>query len=107
MFENITLKEKKKKDLNVFVVVVESDENDANYLYSTTQIDAKEVQKWIPALKVVKQMDRFDLEDIPEELHDMIHALVPTDSEGECHSINIQSIEYIDENGIIWDAELS
>lgn len=112
-FDQLTLTPSTRK--SVFIVNVESDENDGDYLYQTTEIDEKDFVSWLPAIKMLNQIDgwgdcissRHPCPQIPEELEEMLYDLIPTDSEGSCHSVKLQSIEYVDADGKYFDVTIN
>lgn len=112
MFDQLTLTPSKRK--SVFIVHVSSDENDGDYLTGSTEIEENEFEDWLPAIKLLSEIKgwgeyinpRHPCPDIPDELSDYLYDLIPTNSEGSCHSVSLDAIEYVDSEGKYFDVKI-
>lgn len=111
------LKEKKSSLKEVFIITVQADGNDGDYMTETTKIKkddmTDEVIDFINKLNKIKDVD-YALSDIEKQgeaygltLDDlMLHVYIPSTDWGDfCHTLEYLGVEYIDENGKIFDVE--
>ena len=100
--------------LNTFIIHTSADSNDGDYIYSTTYYDINEFARAIPAIRLIDRIDgwgdyvssRHPCPPIPEELEDYLRDLIPYSEHG-CHSICVESIQFIDANGVIHNVALN
>lgn len=107
MLTGITLKPKPKSAHNQFILRVEGDSNDADYIYETTTIHESEIHEFLPIIDLLSNQisdTDYEVEDLglTEDQADMLSELIPWGENGT-HSICIDSFEYIDSNGITFD----
>ncbi len=111
------LKEKKSSRKEVFIITIQADSNDADYMTEKTIINktnmTDEVIDLIQKLKKIEGVNHAlgeAYEDDNNEYgleHDDFfnHINVPFTDWGICHSLEDLSVEYVDENGKIFDVE--
>ena len=114
MYTGITLTPKSgKTETRIFKLVVEADENDADYIYNTTCIEEDEILNWLPTISLLgnevcvwgdRRNDSYYNQSFnpTKEQEDMLCDLIPHAEYG-VSSVYINSFEYIDENGTIFD----
>lgn len=113
MLTGITLKPKSGTALNQFKLVVEGDTNDADYVYETTTFSEDEILKYLPIINLIgneitcwgeRRYDRYYKDSYapsePEE--DLLNDILPYGEYG-IHSLSIDSFEYTDADGKIYD----
>lgn len=111
------LKEKKSSLKEVFIITVTADSNDGDYMTERTTINKNdmtdEVIDLINKLNKIKNVD-YALTDIEKQgeahgltLDDlMLDIYIPSTDWGDfCHTLEDFEVEYIDENGKIFDVE--
>lgn len=92
---------------DIFIVSVSADSNDADYIYNTTTYTPAEFADIIPAIRLLEDIDNTeDMDGISGELSDYLWSLIPSNEYG-CHSICIDSIQYISSEGITYDVTLT
>lgn len=96
------LVEKQSDMRNIFIVTLVGDANDGDYVTETMYLNKDEFEEILPALDDLK--DNYSgseqLEDYPNEME----LEIPFNGfDGHCHTLAELSVEYIDENGKIFD----
>lgn len=90
---------------NTFIVKIVGDSNDADYVTETMYLDKEDFEKIIPALIDLNNnySRSHQLEDYPNPMG----LEIPYNGwDGYCHTLESLDIEYIDENGKVFDVEL-
>lgn len=97
---------------NIFIVAMESDTNDGDYIESTSEYDIDDFEKILPILqdicsgKFTSYGDcKRDNYQVPEELEDDLYALLPS-SEYGAHDLSIVKITFYDEDSNAYDITL-
>lgn len=99
---------------DIFIVSVSADSNDADYIYNTTTYTPEEFADVIPAIRLLDDIDGWGdviskhhpCPDIPDELSDYLCDLIPYNEYG-CHSVCLDSIQYISPEGVTYDVTLT
>lgn len=109
---------------NSFVLILEGDVNDGDYVKSKTYFDLNYIEDFKLVLDTIKNYkdnwfnylvdledmyfeDNPNLSDEEKEIFEQFEMLVslPSDSYGFCHTITDMSFEYIDELGVVHKLE--
>ncbi len=107
MFTGITLKPKPKSARNQFILCVEADTNDADYIYQTSMFEPSELHLYLPLINLLgDQVEDTDYNSadlgLTDDQADMLSDLIPLGEDGS-HSICVDSFEYIDADGVTFD----
>jgi len=100
-----TLSEKVSNMRDTFVVRIKADSNDADYMYSTMRFGKFEFEARIRELVnlQVNYGGSHELENYPNPMD----LNIPYNGwDGNCHTLEELTIEYIDENGKVFDVEI-
>jgi len=101
------------KRKNIFEIKTEIDENDGDYLESTTILDISEFELLLPVLRAIESGEFTATGDcshrddytIPEECEDAFYDIDPSGEYGG-HDLCIEYINFYDEDGVEYEIEV-
>jgi hypothetical protein len=105
--EKYQLIKKSQNKFNKFIVTIEADSNDADYITEISEYSKDVFEEYVVdgiihllknasgSHKLGNYNNEYDL-DIPFNGWD-----------GYCHTLSYVKVEYVDENGVIWDVNIN
>jgi hypothetical protein len=90
---------------NIFLVTIEADSNDADYITTRNEYEKEEFDKNIID-ELIKLKRKYSgshkLEDYKDEFD---HIDLPYSEWGICHTLTELTVNHYDENGKVWDVK--
>jgi hypothetical protein len=108
MFTGITLSPKPQSVRDSFILRIEADSNDADYIYQTTVFTPFELHLYLPLINLLgDQVEDTDYNaealGLTEDQADLLADIIPWGEHGVASSICVNSFEYIDADGVTFD----
>ncbi|WP_437261253.1 hypothetical protein [Bacillus thuringiensis] len=101
---NYKLVEKTSSMKNTFIITIKADSNDGDYITEEMHYSKSDFEEILPELVNLRDNygDNHQLENYPNPMD----FNIPYNGwDGYCHSLEKLSVEYIDENGKMFDVE--